>query len=94
MLNKEELVKKLAEKNDIPMVRAKEMLNSVVDVLKTAVLEDDGFDLYKFMKVEVVYKEESVGRNPLTGEKIIVPAKRIPKARFSSVVKTGLNPNL
>ena len=41
--------------------------------------------------VYAVYKEATTARNPQTGESIAVPAKYIPKAKFSSTFKREIN---
>ena len=48
-------------------------------------------DITGFVKLEKVYKEATTARNPQTGESIAVPAKYIPKAKFSSTFKREIN---
>ena len=43
------------------------------------------------MKIEKVHKAESEARIPVTGEKVLVAAKDVPKAKFSNKFKKEVN---
>ena len=47
-------------------------------------------DFYGFVKFTKVHKEAGTARSPKTGETVEVPAKDVPKAKFSSAFKKEL----
>ena len=91
MLNKNELIDKYASAYDIHKTEAKKNIDEVIDMIQRAVIEDGGVDFYGFMKIEKAHKDESTARNPLSGEKVVVAAKDVPKAKFSSRFKKAVN---
>ena len=91
MLNKEGFIAKYAEKYGVTKVQAKSSIDAFIETLWDAVIDDDGVDFYGFMKIEKVRKSETTGRSPLTGESITIPAKDVPKAKFSSRFKKAVN---
>ena len=91
MLKKNDLIEKYAQDMKVTKKDATVVFDTVVDILKSAVIEDGGFDLYGFMSVEKVHKDATTARNPQTGEQIDVPEKDVPKAKFSAAFKREVN---
>lgn len=91
MINKKALVEKYAKEYEITKKQAEQNIEEVCTMIQKAVVEDGGIDLYGFMKIEKVHKEESTARSPKTGETVKVPAKDVPKAKFSSRFKKAVN---
>jgi nucleoid DNA-binding protein len=61
------------------------------DVTYAALREHDFVKIIDGVVLETKYKEESEARNPRTGEKIIVPPKYVPKAKFGIRIKELIN---
>ena len=69
-------------------MKKEDFLNEVLADIRS---EDGGVDFYGFMKIEKVHKEAGTARSPQTGETIAIPAKDVPKAKFSSRFKKAVN---
>lgn len=90
-MKKFDIIDKVATERNITKKEATEIVDFVIDTMKTGVIEDGVCDIYGFVKIEKVHKDASVARNPKTGEKINVAAKNAPKAKFSKTFKDELN---
>lgn len=91
MLKKIDLVERYAQEMECSKKDATVVIEKVIDLIKRGVIEDGGVDLYGFMKLEKVHKEAGTARSPKTGETIEVPAKDIPKCKFSPAFKREVN---
>lgn len=91
MVNKNELINRYSKLSCVTKDEAKNIIEDVIDLIKTAIIEDGGIDFHGFMKIEKVHKAESEARNPVTGEKVLVSAKDVPKAKFSNKFKKEVN---
>lgn len=91
MLKKVDLVERYAQEMKCSKKDATVVIDKVIDLIKTGVIKDGGVDLYGFMRVEKVHKEAGTARSPKTGETVEVPAKHVPKAKFSAAFKREVN---
>lgn len=90
MLKKVDLVERYAQEMKCSKKDATAVIDKVIELIKTGVIED-GVDLYGFMKIEKQYKEAGTARSPKTGETVEVPAKYVPKCKFSAAFKREVN---
>ena len=90
-MKKIDVAAKLAEAREISKKEATEILDTVIDIIKTGVKEDGEVDLFGFVKISKIHKDATTARSPRTGEMIDVPEKDVPKAKFSSTFKNELN---
>ena len=91
IMKKIDVAAKLAEAREISKKEATEILDTVIDIIKTGVKEDGEVDLFGFVKISKIHKDATTARSPRTGEMIDVPEKDVPKAKFSSAFKNELN---
>lgn len=80
------------EEKKCSKVKAKEVVDTVLESMKDLILDEthDGLDIYGFTKWEVTAVEERQGRNPQTGESIIIPSHNQLKTKASSVLKSAV----
>ena len=90
-MKKIDVAAKLAEAREISKKEATEILDTVIDIIKTGVKEDGEEDMFGFVKISKIHKDATTTRSPRTGEMIDVPEKDVPKAKFSSAFKNELN---
>ena len=90
-MKKIDVVEKLAQVREISKKEAGEIVDAFIDIVKTGIKEDGEVDLYGFLKLSRIHKDESAARNVRTGEPIIVPEKEVPKCKFSKSFKDYLN---
>lgn len=87
------MVRYIAEKNNLPRNQAKEIVESVFDVINAGVIAGDRVPIGRFGKMYVKVRparKARKGRNPITGQEITIPAKRatkVPKFTFSKAFK-------
>jgi DNA-binding protein HU-beta len=80
-MNKAELVAAMAEKAGLTKVDAAKALNAYVDVVKDQLKKGEKVTLIGFGTFDVVSRPARTGRNPRTGAKIKIAAKKSAKFR-------------
>jgi len=89
-MTKSALINHLAETNE--MTR-KEVVAFMDTLLSTAYKEArNGFTLPGIGKLVLVNRKARMGRNPATGEKIKIPAKKVVKFRVAKAAKDAILP--
>lgn len=78
-MNKTELVKKIAEKAEISQAQAKSVLEATLESVKEALKGGESVQLIGFGTFSVSERAARTGKNPRTGEKIQIAAKKIAK---------------
>ena len=87
------MVAYLADFNDLPKAKMKEVFEGVFDVVQSGVLAGQRVPIGKLGKVYVRVRpaqKARKGRDPLTGQEITIPAKKatkVPKFSFNKVFK-------
>ena len=75
IMNKAELVAKIAEGAELTKVQADKALNSFITVTTTALKAGDKITLVGFGTFRAVNRAARIGRNPQTGKEIKIAAK-------------------
>ena len=76
-MNKADLITKLAPRLNINQDEARVVLNSVLEVITEALVEEKNLRLVDFGTFEVKQRAERMGHNPKTGEPVKIPAKEV-----------------
>ena len=90
-MNKAELVAAVAEKAEISKKDAEAAVKAFTDVIAEELKKGEKVQLVGFGTFEVSEREAREGRNPLTGEKIKIPASKAPKFKAGKALKDSLN---
>lgn len=77
-MNKEQLVEKVADRTGATKKDALEVLNTALDLVTGALRKGDKVTLVGFGTFLVRKRKAREGRNPQTGAKIKIPAKKVP----------------
>ena len=90
-MTKTDLVYAVQDWADVPRRDALDILEGLLDIIKTTL--EDGQDLLipNFGKFEVKSKEERLGRNPHTGAPLTINARLVVKFKPSTYLKKCLN---
>jgi DNA-binding protein HU-beta len=80
-MTKAQLIDAIAGKANIRKIHAKKALNAFTSVASAALKNGDRVVLQGFGSFSVATRNARVARNPLTGEKINIPDKRVLKFR-------------
>jgi DNA-binding protein HU-beta len=78
-MNKGELIATIAEAGGITRVQAELALNKVLSNVANAMEKGERVTLSGFGSFKVVEKAEQKGRNPQTGQAIVIPAHNVVK---------------
>lgn len=89
-MNKQELVEKIAKEANISKARAKEALDATTGTIASVLKKNDSIALPGFGSFSVSKRKAREGRNPATGEKIQIPAMKVPKFKASKNLKDAL----
>jgi DNA-binding protein HU-beta len=70
---KADLVQSVAEKTDVPRVKAATAVDAVFHAMKTALSQGKRIELRGFGVFQVRDRKRGVGRNPKTGVEVTIP---------------------
>ena len=90
-MNKSEHNKSLSVQTRISSDEESLVVNTFVDSMKNALLEGDHVEIRGFGSFKVKEYGAYAGRNPRTGQKVEVEAKRLPFFRAGKELKEFLN---
>ncbi|MGL6196862.1 MAG: HU family DNA-binding protein, partial [Thermoguttaceae bacterium] len=77
MSQKRDIVKTIAERLELSQVVTKQMVQEMLDVIIETIVESGRIELRNFGVFEVRHRAPRVAQNPMTGEKVKVPAKTV-----------------
>lgn len=60
---------------------------AVFEAVSAAYLAGKAVNIKDFGKIEIKHRPERTGRNPKTGDAIVIPAKTVPKFTFAKALK-------
>jgi len=75
-MNKADLINKVAEATEMTKKDASKSVEAVLEAIAGALREGEKVQLIGFGNFEVKDKPERKGRNPRTGEEMIIPARK------------------
>jgi len=77
-MTKAELVEEVARVSELTKKHSEIIVNTVFDSIVDALRKDEKIELRGFGSFRIRQRRSRQGRNPKTGDKVDVPAKRIP----------------
>ncbi|MBL7085773.1 MAG: HU family DNA-binding protein [Candidatus Cloacimonetes bacterium] len=89
-MNKQELIGKLAMEIDIPKKKAGEAINTIFDSIRLSLEKEEKVTLVGFGSFSVAHRAARIGMNPLTKEKINIPATKVPKFKAGKRLKEAV----
>lgn len=89
-MNKSELIEAIAQEADISKAAAQKALDATTNAVTTALKQGDTVTLVGFGTFYVGERAERQGRNPKTGEPLIIAAAKTPKFRAGKALKDAL----
>lgn len=91
-MNKSELVDAIAAKTTVTKKNADAVLTAVLDTIVEAVSGGDRVTLVGFGTFEARDRQAREGRNPQTGDKMTIPATRVPAFSAGKLFKEKVAP--
>lgn len=89
-MNKTELISALSEKTELNKTQVAAVLNAFTETVKAEVVKGEDVVIANFVTFTSTEKAERTAKNPATGEIITIPAKRVPKVKFTKAFKDAL----
>ena len=90
-MNKGELVTTIAKKTGLTKKEVDLVLTTILETIVEVVSSGEKITLVGFGSFEARERKEKEGRNPKTGEKIDIPASRIPTFSVGKFFKEKVN---
>lgn len=91
-MNKSELVTYMAYGSDLTQKEAAAALNALTSAVTHALTEGQAVTLAGFGTFSVSARSARQGRNPQTGEALVIPAKTTPTFKAGKSLKEAVNP--
>ena len=89
-MNKTELVAAVAEQAGLSKKDAEAAVKAFTDVVAEALKAGDKIQLVGFGTFEVSERAAREGRNPQTGEEMVIPASKMPKFKVGKLLKDSI----
>jgi integration host factor subunit beta len=86
-MNKSDLIGAVAQETALPMRKSEEIVNSVFDTMSAALVGGDRIEIRGFGSFMIKEYEGYTGRNPKTGDEIVVEKKRLPFFKAGKALK-------
>ena len=90
-MNKNDLIKVMSQKMEDNKTVAEKALAAFMDVIKDEMIKGNKIHLVGFGTFEVTERAEHMGRNPKTGESLLIEASKAPKFKAASALKKAVN---
>jgi integration host factor subunit alpha len=90
-LTKDDLVKALARENGHPLNQSVELIESLIEIIKYKLAAGEEVLISGFGKFCVREKRERRGRNPATGDGMILASRRVVTFRCSRQMRNKIN---
>ena len=90
-MTKAELVEEVSEKTGLPKKQAEIVVNTVFESIVETLKTGEKIELRGFGSFRIRQRDSRTGRNPKTGDKVEVPAKRIPYFKPGKELRELLN---
>jgi integration host factor subunit beta len=90
-MTKAELVEEVARSTQLTKKHAEIIVNTVFDSIVSSLKDGEKIELRGFGSFRIRHRNARVGRNPKTGAKVQVPAKRIPYFKPGKELREMLN---
>ena len=91
-MNKGELVDRISQKATVTKKQADAVLSAAIETIMEAVSDGDKVTLVGFGSFERRDRKEREGRNPKTGEKMSIPATKVPAFSAGKLFKEKVAP--
>ena len=91
LAGKKDLINRVAADNGITKVEATKMVENVINSIHALIVEAGGISLLGEFSIEVRNRAEKKGRNPATGESMIIPAHNVLAIKAGKILNNDIN---
>ena len=90
-LTKTDIVELIAEKNDFKPTEAKDGLEELIEIIKSTLASGEDLMISGFGKFHVNEKKPRKGRNPATGNSMVLDKRRVVTFKCSGKLRDKIN---
>lgn len=90
-MKKNEIIKAVSDELGMTIKETAAVVDTFIEYAELALQNGDCVDISKFGKLSVEQRQARMARNPQTGEKMEVPAKKAIKFKASKTLKDAIN---
>ncbi|HXW76873.1 MAG TPA: HU family DNA-binding protein [Candidatus Eremiobacteraceae bacterium] len=90
-MTKAELIDAVAEKTALKKRDVNEVVETLLECVKSSLQQGEKVQLIPFGSFEVRERQKREGRNPKTGEKLTIPARRVPAFHAGKDLRDAVN---
>ena len=90
-ITKDQLLTDIAESTDVPKATARAMLEQLSAIVSDALEHGEELTLPGIGKLKVSERPARTGRNPQTGDEIIIVGRKVLTFKASQIMKKSLN---
>lgn len=90
-LTKEDLVTAIAEANGYPRIQAVELVETLLELIKSRLASGEDILISGFGKFSVKEKRERRGRNPATGDDMMLRPRKVVTFKCSGQLRGKIN---
>lgn len=90
-MTKTNLIEAVAEKTEFKKCEAEKAVNAVLAAIEEALAAGEKIQITGFGTFEIRENKEREGRNPKTGEKIMIAASKVPTFSAGKTLKDAVN---
>ncbi len=90
-MNKADLIKVLADKEDLTAFEASKIVNLIFNGFKKAMIDGERIEIRGFGSIVMREYKTYTGRNPKTGDKVEIKPKRLPHFKVGKEWKEMIN---
>lgn len=90
-LTKQSIVESVAEKLDLAPPQAKDIIEELLEIVKSTLASEEDIMISGFGKFQVQKKSPRKGRNPATGKEMILDGRRIVVFKCSGKLRDKIN---
>ena len=91
-INKSQLIAAAAEKANVSKAEAKKVLDAAIEALEAELVKGNRVAVFGMGSFEVKERKARTGMNPLTKEKIEIPASKAVGFKAAKALKVAVNP--
>lgn len=90
-MTKAEFISAVSEKTALSKKDAGNSLNAILEIIENQLVQGEKVQIIGFGTFEVKERAERQGKNPATGETIVIPAHKVPSFKAGKQLKDILN---
>ena len=92
-MTKADLVEEVTRVTDLPRKESEAVVETIFESIIAALQSDDKIEIRGFGSFRIRQRKPRIGRNPKTGTKVEVPAKKVPYFKPSKELRDLVNPS-